>query len=301
MRSIDSYFSMHRMLIILCMTFVVLGLFIWLTRPISTHAITYLWWRLFEDKTLQSDTVYNHDAEIYYQTYGHGNPLILLHGGLSSSLDWFSELPGLSKAFQVVTIDLRGHGRSTLGSRPFTYELLASDVIAVLNKLKIEKADFAGWSDGGNVALIIALNYPQRVRRLITISANFNPSGLTDDAIAMNNHSGPYDHSLISRLLYRMFSPNPAQWQTLWQQVTQLWKCYPQLRNTDLTSITSSTLVIVGANDVIDAEHAEMMATYIPNARQVTIPHVGHAVLKQAPETMLSTIKGFLGETTTSR
>src|SRR4051794_13448656 len=99
-----------------------------------------------------------HDgAQIWYAAYGSGPPVILLHGGLGHSGNWGYQVPALVKSdYRVVVIDSRGHGRSTRDARPFTYELMASDVAAVMDRLNLQKAGLVGWSDGACTALVLA-------------------------------------------------------------------------------------------------------------------------------------------------
>src|SRR5437588_12994063 len=103
-----------------------------------------------------------HDgARIWYATYGFGAPVILLHGGLGHSGNWGYQVPTLLGAgHRVVLIDSRGHGRSTRDSRPYTYQLMASDVLAVMDMLDVAKAPIVGWSDGACTALVLARQAP---------------------------------------------------------------------------------------------------------------------------------------------
>jgi pimeloyl-ACP methyl ester carboxylesterase len=89
--------------------------------------------------------------------YGHGEPVILLHGGLVDSNYWGNQVPVLAKYYQVIVMDSRGHGRSSRDERPFGYELMASDVIGLMDYLKIQKAAIVGWSDGAIIGLVIAI------------------------------------------------------------------------------------------------------------------------------------------------
>ena len=120
-----------------------------------------------------------HDgARIWYATYGSGSPVILLHGGLGHSGNWGYQVPALvGNGYRAVLIDSRGHGRSTRDARPYTYELMASDVAAVMDALRIEKAALVGWSDGACTALILASKAPTRVAGVFFFACNMDPSG----------------------------------------------------------------------------------------------------------------------------
>ena len=117
-------------------------------------------------------------ARIWYASYGNGAPVILLHGGLGNSGNWGYQVPALVEAgHQVIVIDSRGHGRSTRDDRLYTYELMASDVLAVMNRLKIEKAAVAGWSDGACIGMILGRTHPERISGVFFFACNMDPSG----------------------------------------------------------------------------------------------------------------------------
>src|SRR5436190_19873096 len=111
--------------------------------------------------THDQGTIEHDGARIWYATYGAGRPVLLLHGGLGHSGNWGYQVPALVRSGRrAVLIDSRGHGRSTRDIRPYTYELMASDVSAVMDTLNLEKACLVGWSDGACTALILASQAP---------------------------------------------------------------------------------------------------------------------------------------------
>ena len=120
-----------------------------------------------------------HDgARIWYAMYGSGAPVILLHGGLGHGGNWGYQVPALiDSGYQAIVIDSRGHGRSTRDERPYSYELLASDVLAVMDRLQFEKAALVGWSDGACTALVLASQAPERVAGVFYFACNMDPSG----------------------------------------------------------------------------------------------------------------------------
>src|SRR5580698_3918049 len=121
----------------------------------------------------------DHDgARIAYSTYGTGTPVILLHGGLGHSGNWAWQVPALvDSGYRAVLIDSRGHGRSTRDARPYSYELMASDVLAVMDVLQLEKAAIVGWSDGACTGLIMGAKTPERVAGVLFFGCNMDPSG----------------------------------------------------------------------------------------------------------------------------
>src|SRR3984893_9119464 len=117
-------------------------------------------------------------ARIWWATYGSGSPVILLHGGLGHSGNWGYQVPALVKSgYRAVVIDSRGHGRSTRDEQPYSYELMASDVLAVMDTLRIDKAALVGWSDGACVALVLAAKAPARAVGVFFFACNMDPSG----------------------------------------------------------------------------------------------------------------------------
>src|SRR5579859_5404718 len=103
---------------------------------------------------------------IWYASFGHGQPVILLHGGLANSAYWGNQVRALQQRWRVVVMDSRGHGRSTRNEQPYGYDLMASDVVGLMDFLKIQKAAIVGWSDGAILGLDIALHHPERLSKL---------------------------------------------------------------------------------------------------------------------------------------
>ncbi len=262
--------------------------------PVMRSAVHFAFWRLLTDTTVSSQYAQNGDVQIHYTSYGVGPALFLLHGGLSSGLDWIGEIPALADKFKLVVVDSRGHGKSDLGTEPLTYRLMASDVVSVMNRAGIDRAHVAGWSDGGNIGLLLALDFPTRVDRLVVISANYHPDGIADDILNQFDDSPDAAISSLSRWLYKIRSPAPNRWPDLVQYVTSLWASYPQLIKTDLNAVTARTLVIVGSEDYVELSHSEQMAGFIPDASLVVVSGIGHSVTRDAPERVCSELIGFL-------
>lgn len=254
----------------------------------------YLIWRV----TSANSKIVGHlacsDTCIYYEIHGNGKPLLLLHGGLTSVESWYAQLPMLAKYFQLIIIDMRGHGRSKMGQQAFTYDVLASDVLNVLSHLQLKKVDILGWSDGGIVGLKLAIDHPEYVNRLIAISANYNPEGLTNEAIKAMKKATPSNHSVLARLVYCLVAPEPSQWKTLWYRVTTMWASYPQIKQDDLAQIRAETLLIQGENDLISQQHFNEMANAIPNSHQKIILNAGHNALQHTPDIINKAIHSFL-------
>jgi pimeloyl-ACP methyl ester carboxylesterase len=239
---------------------------------IPADFLRYVWWSTGSDAV--HGNVLSQGVEIHFTSYGSGEPILLLHGGLSNRLSWFSQLPWLVEAGRrVIVVDTRGHGGSGLGRSDFTYHLLAKDAIRVLDALGIERTDVIGWSDGGNIALQLARDWPRRVRRIVAISANFDPSGLVPEARrdARTTSSG------TGYWLRRVWTEAGELTGELERRVKRLWRTGPTLTHRDLHGIQAPVLVIGGERDMISLEHTRRLAALLPHAELRVIPGGGHA------------------------
>lgn len=276
--------------LILTATLIAVG--IYAARPYLPDLWRFAWWRLSSPTVLSGDVI-SGDALIHYRVHGQGQPLLLLHGGLSSSLDWYAQLPELSRQFKVVSIDSRGHGHSTLGQQPYGYTLLANDVLAVMDQLGLSSADVAGWSDGGNIALLLAQRHPERVRRVLAISANAHPDGLTDEASDTIKGMNPEKPPRLKQLLYFLQSPHPSRLVALRRAVLAMWQYGPHFSCDNLSQISAPVLLMIGENDDIALEHAEHMLSCLPHGTLEVLDSVGHSVPQSAPQRVLRRMLRF--------
>ena len=244
-----------------------------LLMPMSGAFVRYLAWTLTPAAIGSRGSVRTADARIHYISLGNGPAVLLLHGGLSSRLAWFSQIPWLVAAGrQVVLPDIRGHGDSDLGANELNYRLLASDAIHVLDKLDIRRADVIGWSDGGNTALLLGRYSPQRVKRIVAISANFSPTGLTSEALAETHTQS----SGLDYWLKRWWTGAGKHLVELENRIKHMWRTFPVLQPVDLQEITTPTLLIIGEHDVISIAHARQMAKLLSNGFLEIVPG-GHS------------------------
>ena len=174
-----------------------------------------------------------HDsARIWYTMYGAGSPVILLHGGLGNAENWGYQLPALvSGGYRAVLIDTRGHGRSTRDARPFTYELMAADVLAVLDTLHLEKACLVGWSDGAVVAAILAMNVPTRVAGVFFFGGNMDLTG-----VKQMSEPNPILGRMFDRHAkdYARLSATPDQFESFSEAVGLMMRTQPNYSAHDL-------------------------------------------------------------------
>jgi pimeloyl-ACP methyl ester carboxylesterase len=244
-----------------------------LLKPMSGAFIRYLSWTMTPTAVALRESVKTEDARIHYVSYGRGPAVLLLHGGLSNRRIWFSQIPWLVKAGrQVVLLDTRGHGASGLGTHALSYRLLASDAIHVLDKLNIRQADVIGWSDGGNTALQMGHYWPQRVKKIIAVSANFNPSGLIPKALEETR----LQSSRLAHWFKGWWTGSGEKMIVLETRIKSMWRTRPMMEPFDVKNIAIPTLVIIGRKDIISLDHAKQMAGLLPHGFLEVIPG-GHS------------------------
>jgi len=234
-----------------------------------------------------------HDgARIWYAAFGAGLPIILLHGGLGHSGNWGRQVPALVEhGYLPIVIDSRGHGRSTRDERPYSYELMVSDVLAVMDALKIERAALIGWSDGACISLILADQHPERVAGVFFFACNMDPSGTKEFEFT------PILGRCIARhkLDYARLSVTPDGFDDFSNAVGVMQSTQPNYSADDLTRIQVPVTVVQSEFDeFIKQEHAEYLAQTIPGATLVLLPGVSHFAPLQRPEQFNRTVFDFL-------
>lgn len=234
-------------------------------------------------------------ARLYYASFGHGQPVLLLHGGLANSNYWGAVIPYLRRAgYRPIVIDSRGHGRSSRTDTPLSYDLMASDVLGVLDQLSLHSTDIVGWSDGGIIGLDLAMHHAERVHRLFTFGANSDTSGLYDD-VATNPTFAAY--IARTRKEYQQLSPTPDGYEGFLAQIQSMWEREPHYSAADLQSITVPTAIADGAHDEgVRREHTEYLAGTIPGATLVILKDVSHFGMIQNPKEFAAAVVAFLGK-----
>jgi pimeloyl-ACP methyl ester carboxylesterase len=235
-----------------------------------------------------------HDAaRIWYSTYGSGEPVILLHGGFGHGGNWGYQVPALvASGYQAILIDSRGHGRSTRDARPYTYELMASDVLAVMDALHLERpASVVGWSDGACIAMILAAKAPTRFAGIFFFGCNMDPSGLKP------LEANPTMHRCFSRHMqdYAALSPTPDEFNEFVDAVSLMEKTQPNYTQHDLAQISVPVSIVQSEHDeFIRHDHAEYLAGSIPNAELVLLNDVSHFAPLQRPQQFNTAMLSFL-------
>ena len=236
--------------------------------------------------------VENESARIWYVTYGSGFPVILLHGGLGHSGNWGYQVPALVKSgYRAIVIDSRGHGRSTRDERPYSYELMASDVLAVMDTLNLEKAGLVGWSDGACTALILSSQSPARVAGVFYFACNMDPSGTKEFEFT------PIVQRCFNRHVkdYAKLSTTPDQFDAFSEAVGLMQRTQPNYSVNDLAAISVPVAIVHSEHDeFIKREHAEYLARSIPNAEFIHLPGMSHFAPLQRPGQFNTVMLGFL-------
>ena len=224
------------------------------------------------------------DIQLHYTLCGSGEPLLLLHGNGEDGSYFAHQLEDFSHEFLVCAIDTRGHGESPMGTAPFTLDQFAEDLLHFMDAHEIESADILGFSDGGNIALLFALRYPERVKRLILNAAHLYPEGLEPWLLQSFWDS------------YKAAKQSDTPEARKEAQLLELMLNGPHIDPAALHELTIPTLVIVGDQDLILEEHTRLIAASLPNAR-LTVISGGHDCAHQNPADFNEAVWQFLAET----
>jgi pimeloyl-ACP methyl ester carboxylesterase len=262
----------------------------------SVNSLNYLIWKVSTTTQTETGNIVYRGAHIHYVSYGHGDPVLLLYGGLSNKLSWFSQIPWLvASGRRVILIDTRGHGGSTPGNSKLSYQIFAEDTLQVLDSLGIQRTDIIGWSDGGIIGLLLGLEAPQRVGRLVAISANFQPSGLIPEANRVQDETLNISPNTFTHWLRSWWSGAGSRHQVLETEIKELWRTAPQLNPSDLQTITAPTLVIAGEHDIIDLSHSRKLAQMLAYGKLEIVLGAGHAAPITHARQINQLIASFLG------
>lgn len=241
---------------------------------------------------------YINGAKLYYEISGRGQPLLYLHGGLSSSRDFDLYRPVLNKEFAIITIDRRGHGRSTDTPEPYSYAAMAEDIAAFMEQKGLNSAFVVGWSDGGIVGFHLASKYPARVRKLVAVGANYLVSGTAPEALAWVRTKLTPDR--ISSELpgleekYRKQNPQPDNFPNFINKSRAMWLDDPYISREDFQKISAPVLLVAGDRDDIRLEHMLEMHALLKNSQLCILPNGSHFMFNQKNEAFLAILRQFL-------
>jgi pimeloyl-ACP methyl ester carboxylesterase len=233
---------------------------------------------------------------MFYEVHSAGEPLVLLHGALGGPFVWRHQLPALVEHFRVFLPAQRGRDRTPDGPGPVSYQLLADDIVAFLEQVIAQPCHLVGASDGGVVGLLLALQRPELLRKLVLIGANYHRDGLvpgsgwTEGGPADAMWAGPRQH-------YAAVSPDgPEHWAVLFAKLQRMWRDEPSLSVSDLQAISLPVLVMVGDDDAVALDHTAALYQALPAGQLAVIPGASHAVFMEKPVLVNRLILDFLAE-----
>lgn len=244
---------------------------------------------------------------VYYEIYGEGRPIVLLHGAFYTiDMNWSQLIPELSKNRKVIAVELQGHGHTPYSDRKMSLPVLARDVEGVLDYLKIDSADVAGYSMGGSVAYAFAIQSPKRLRKLVIISSTYKSSGWTPEVT--NGFKGMKPEFLTNtplKTMYDAVAPDKTKWTQFLEQMIAFAQTPFDLGEANIAKISAPVLLISGDNDGLDK--IELMKTFklfgggvsadlapMPKSLLAIVPGQGHVSLMMQTTTILSYLNSFL-------
>lgn len=226
------------------------------------------------------------DIRLHYQIHGEGPPMLLLHGNGEDLRIFDPLLESLAGIRRIIAVDTRGHGQSGRGEKPFRFETFAADMLELMRLLELPSADVLGFSDGGNLALHMALLEPEKIGKIILMGANLNPSGIKR-RVQLPIIAG---YQLVRAIAAVDKSAR------LKRDILGLMVHHPKLTPGHLASIPCPTLVIAGERDIVKPDHTRLIAASLPKSRLEILPGLGHFVLAK-PDILLPPILTFLNGT----
>lgn len=238
-------------------------------------------------------------TKLYYETYGQGRPLVLLHGDLFGDISEYSKLiPVLQQHFKVIAIDVRGHAKSAIGKQPFTYQLLANDAVSIIQQAAKDSVILIGFSGGAVESMLVTLQHPELVRKLVYIGGNQSaatehPEVLKDLQSFNGDTVAKWDPEFVKKR--KALMPEPSRWNDFVAYIRNAWLTRANVTDEQLQSITCPVLVAGGDRD----EHnpvSQFTSAYssIKHAELAIIPGSDHIVLYREPELMERIIMEFV-------
>lgn len=234
-----------------------------------------------------------HGLKLYYEVHGTPGanpPLVLLHGGGSMIETSFGRvLPELAKTRQVIAFDQQGHGRTTdILDRPFTFEQSADDAAALLRHLGVARADFFGYSNGGSIALQIAIRHPKLVRKLVVASAMVKRDGMMPGFWDGMRHASLENMPVELRDAYVRVAPRPELLPSFHDKSVKRMLDFEDWPSGAVQGIDAPVLLIIGDRDVVRPEHAVEMMRLLPRAQLAVLPGTDHMkVVERWPVEMI--------------
>jgi pimeloyl-ACP methyl ester carboxylesterase len=224
-------------------------------------------------------------TKLYYEIYGSGEPLLLLHGNSQSINAFEKQVDEFSKKYKVIALDSRGQGNSTADSTRLTYELFADDVNKFLEYLNLQDVNIVGWSDGGNTGLILAMQHPDKVKKLAVMAAVLYNNNTSVDEIV-----NPEIQKQIKQMEKVNISKDDINYRLKVLLLTE-----PNINPDLLKTIKAPVLVMAGEKDFVKEQHTKLIAEKLPNSNLVIFKKTGHYAPTEIPEVFNKTVLDFFG------
>lgn len=245
--------------------------------------------------------------KVYYEVYGEGKPLVLLHGAfMTIDLNWGQMIPELSKTRKVIAIELQGHGHTPFSDRKLSFPALASDVSGVMDYLKIDSADIVGYSMGGSVAYQFAIQNPKRLKKMMIISSTYKSSGWLPEVNSGFKALKPeFFTNTPLKTAYDAVAPDKTKWTMFLQHMIAFAQTPFDMGDANISKITAPVLIISGDNDGLDK--VELAKTYkllgggvsadmqpMPKSQLAIVPSQSHVTVMMQTATILNYLDSFL-------
>jgi pimeloyl-ACP methyl ester carboxylesterase len=232
---------------------------------------------------------------MFYEEHGAGEPLVLLHGAMGGAFAWAHQVPAFAEQYKVLVPEQRGRGRTPDVEGPLSYQAMADDTIDFLQRTVGERAHIVGASDGGIVGLLVALQRPDLVKRLVTMGANFHKDGLAWEGF--EEIAADDEELAMPRERYAAMSPDGADhWPIIFAKVKSMALREPTLSTDDLAAIPVPVLVMVGDDDIVAHDHTIALYEALPASQLAVIPGASHVAFVEKPDLVNQIVLGFLGE-----
>jgi pimeloyl-ACP methyl ester carboxylesterase len=239
-------------------------------------------------------------VHMYYEVYGEGSPLVLLHGGIMTiDLNFASLIPPLATRHTVIAVEMQGHGRTADTGRAITPAALASDVVGLLDHLGIERAHVLGHSMGGAVALELAVSHPDRVRSVVPMSISVRPDGtheeITDPSKQATSTRMPTAQDFAEMTeAYKRLSPHPEHFDDFLAMLSGVASQLEGWSDAQLAGVSAPTMLMIGDNDFTTVEHGALMLRLIPGSQLAVLPGTTHMTITRRADLVLPILGGFL-------
>lgn len=244
-------------------------------------------------------------TKVYYEVYGEGKPIILLHGAFYTiEMNWGALIPELSKTRKVIAIEFQGHGHSPYSERKLDIVTLAKDVEEIMDYLKVDSADVAGYSMGGSVAYQFAVQSPKRLKKLVIISSTYKTAGwLPIVNTAFKDFKPEFFDDTPLKTAYDAVAPDKTKWRKFLKQMFDFAEMPFNCGDSNIAKIAAPVLIISGDNDGLDK--VELMKTYqllgggisdlspMPKSHLAIVPSQGHVSLMMETKIILNYLKDF--------